>query len=123
MEELPDPPAPSMLDRREMIRKSALVGGGLVWGVPLVKSIHVDGAQGSQTNTCCNFHCAPPTVGPTDLDSCQKNLGSEADCVAYADSFCADRDEISVTPTFSLCPANSAATCFPGESRRCFCAD
>jgi hypothetical protein len=48
MEESPEPSegAPS-IDRRALIRKGALVGGSLVWAVPLIKSMHVTAAEGS----------------------------------------------------------------------------
>jgi len=91
MEGLPDPPEPRpSFDRREMLRRTALAGGGLVWGVPLIQSIRVDpAAQGSQPpgSRCCQCACADanqnvvfPCLGPRTSTACQADCRAPGVC-------------------------------------------
>lgn len=113
MDELPTIEAPSPLGRRELIRKGALAGGGLVWGLPLIRTVNVIAATGSQPpgTGCCTCNCSGD-VGRVVVQGCRPDLNTSGDCEASCLSFCEQQGLFSEAVGFTDCGANPS-TCQP----------
>jgi hypothetical protein len=105
------PEAPTTLDRRELIRKGALAGGGLVWGLPLIKSFHVVAVVGSQPgdNTCCTCNCSGPE-GRVVLQSCNPGL-TLGECESVCQDFCTGQQLFPEAVDWSDCGATGNPSC------------
>jgi hypothetical protein len=106
------PEAPTTFERRELIRKGALAGGGLVWGLPLIRSIHVVAAVGSQPpgdSTCCTCNCSGPE-GRVVLQSCNPGL-TLGECESVCRAFCTEQQLFPETVDWSDCGATGNPSC------------
>ena len=112
MDELPEPPqSPSSLGRRELIRNGA-IAGGLVWGIPLIKTLSVPvGYVGSlQPDTCCTCNCSDDN-GRVVLQSCNPGVENSSDCEAFCRTFCDEQQLFPEAVGFAEC--GGEPTCQP----------
>ena len=128
MNELPGPPdSPPSLGRRELIRDGAIVGG-LVWSIPLIKTVHAVGGVGSEQpvggGTCCTCNCSDEN-GRVVLQSCTPGVENSSACEAFCREFCVEQGRFSERVGFADCGSVDSTcqpTALPGaEGMACAC--
>jgi hypothetical protein len=98
------------MSRRDLIRRGAIVGGTLIWTIPVVQTLtRANAAPGSPTYTCCECRTPVGQESPGDL-KCNQGQAPGLECLDTPENPALNQNTEAFCSTF--CEGKGKTYCF-----------